>query len=56
MDFAYLPDILAPQNVDIYSQVRVPILPTLDPSASTPKATFDEETVRFPKPIPRPKY
>ena len=33
IDFAYLSDIMAPENVDIYSQVRVPILPTLDAQA-----------------------
>lgn len=33
IDFTYLPDIMAPDNVDVYSQVRVPILPTLDAQA-----------------------
>ncbi|EME44623.1 hypothetical protein DOTSEDRAFT_72177 [Dothistroma septosporum NZE10] len=33
IDFAYLPDIMAPENIDVYSQVRVPILPTVDAQA-----------------------
>ncbi|KAK4496316.1 hypothetical protein PRZ48_012296 [Zasmidium cellare] len=35
IDFAYLPDVVSPENVDIYSQVRVPILPDLASSSSS---------------------
>lgn len=56
IDFAYLPDVLSPENVDIYSQVRVPILPDLDASSSTSysnAALEPEEVVRPHIPMPR---
>lgn len=43
IDFAYLPDIMSPENIDVYSQVRVPILPTED--AQTISYAEPEETV-----------
>lgn len=43
MDFAYLPDIMAPENIDIYAHVRVPILPTV--SAQAISYAEPEETV-----------
>lgn len=49
MDFAYLP-VMSPDNVDIYSQVRVPILPSVDASSSSPysnAAIEPEEVVSF---------
>lgn len=44
IDFAYLPsEVLHPENVDVYSQVRVPIIPTLDTSSK--RIVEPEETV-----------
>ncbi|EME83983.1 uncharacterized protein MYCFIDRAFT_214569 [Pseudocercospora fijiensis CIRAD86] len=42
IDFAYLPDVVSPENIDIYSQVRVPIIPTLD-SRTSEHAAFSPE-------------
>lgn len=50
IDFAYLPDVLSPENVDIYSQVRVPIIPTLNVNSTEANmkafaSVMPEETV-----------
>ncbi|KAF7186684.1 hypothetical protein HII31_11916 [Pseudocercospora fuligena] len=42
IDFAYLPDVVSPDNIDVYSQVRVPIIPTLD-SRTSDHAVFSPE-------------
>lgn len=42
IDFAYLPDIISPDNVDVYAHVRVPIIPT---GAETAPKVMEQETV-----------
>lgn len=47
IDFAFLPDVVGPENVDIYAQVRVPIIPTGAPAA--PKVVEQEVVVMKPE-------
>ncbi|KAF2209020.1 hypothetical protein CERZMDRAFT_91435 [Cercospora zeae-maydis SCOH1-5] len=47
IDFAYLPDLMAPPNVDIYAQVRVPIIPT--GAQAAPKVIESETVVMKPE-------
>ncbi|KAM3420894.1 hypothetical protein BST61_g4129 [Cercospora zeina] len=47
IDFAYLPDLMAPSNIDIYSQVRVPIIPT--GALAAPKVIEAEPVVMKPE-------
>lgn len=47
IDFAYLPDLMSPENVDIYAQVRVPIIPT--GAEAAPKVVEQETVVMKPQ-------